>query len=55
MPDISQTTPAARTSYDTVSRLNHWIIAGVLLLHIAATLKHHFINRDGTLMRMLRG
>lgn len=33
-----------------------WILLAVAAaLHTAAALKHHFINRDGTLMRMLRG
>ena len=26
----------------------------VLLLHVAAALKHHFLDRDDTLRRMLR-
>jgi cytochrome b561 len=30
-------------------------ITVILLLHIAAALKHHFVERDGTLSRMLRG
>ncbi len=30
-----------------------WIILGVLVLHAAAALKHHFIDRDSVLRRML--
>ncbi len=30
-------------------------LLGLLLLHMAAALKHHLIDRDGTLTRMLRG
>ncbi|WP_170472751.1 cytochrome b/b6 domain-containing protein [Ruegeria arenilitoris] len=37
----------------------HWlfilILAGSLLMHIAGALKHHIIDRDGTLRRMLPG
>lgn len=32
-----------------------WVLIVVLLLHIAGALKHHFIDRDRTLMRMLKG
>ena len=30
-----------------------WALAVVVLLHVAAALKHHFIDRDGLLHRML--
>lgn len=37
----------------------HWVftkvMAASILLHIAGALKHHLIDRDATLMRMLRG
>ena len=29
-----------------------WSLAGLVLLHIAAALKHHFVDRDGLLDRM---
>ncbi|MBV60880.1 MAG: cytochrome B [Nevskiales bacterium] len=32
-----------------------WIIVGVLVLHVAAALKHHFVLRDDVLRRMLPG
>jgi len=31
-----------------------WLLFYVLLLHVAAALKHHFLDRDDTLRRMLR-
>ena len=31
-----------------------WLMLYVLLLHVAAALKHHFLDRDDTLRRMLR-
>ena len=31
-----------------------WLMFYVLLLHVAAALKHHFLDRDETLRRMLR-
>lgn len=37
----------------------HWVftklLAAAILLHIAGAMKHHLIDRDSTLMRMLRG
>ena len=37
----------------------HWVftkvMAAAILLHIAGALKHHFVDRDATLRRMLRG
>jgi len=30
-----------------------WALLGVVVLHSAAALKHHFIDRDSTLRRML--
>ena len=37
----------------------HWVFTKLLvasiLLHIAGALKHHFIDRDATLLRMMRG
>lgn len=32
-----------------------FVLLGLLTLHIAAALKHHFMDRDGTLQRMLPG
>ncbi|MFN3845986.1 MAG: cytochrome b/b6 domain-containing protein [Paracoccaceae bacterium] len=37
----------------------HWVFTklmiGAIVLHVAGALKHHLIDRDGTLRRMLRG
>jgi cytochrome b561 len=30
-----------------------WILAGAVALHVAGALKHHLVDRDGTLRRML--
>jgi cytochrome b561 len=29
-----------------------WLLASVVLLHVAAALKHHFVDRDGLMSRM---
>lgn len=43
----------------TIAGAVHWVFTKVLvasiLLHVAGALKHHFIDRDDTLRRMLRG
>ncbi len=36
-----------------VHELLSWILVTVLIVHVAAALKHHFINRDDVLTRML--
>ena len=33
--------------------ISAWLLAAVVLIHIGAALKHHFINHDGVLARML--
>jgi cytochrome b561 len=41
---------------ETLKVLHHWInytMAAVIVLHAAAALKHHFIDRDDVLTRML--
>jgi cytochrome b561 len=30
-----------------------WLLLACIVLHVLAGLKHHFIDRDGTLRRML--
>jgi cytochrome b561 len=38
---------------DTVHYWLAWGALALILLHVSAALKHHFINRDGILLRML--
>ena len=35
--------------------LLQWVLAGAIILHVAGALKHHLIDRDATLRRMLPG
>ena len=32
-----------------------WVLTGAIALHVAGALKHHVIDRDATLRRMLPG
>ena len=43
---------------ESLKQLHHWLayaLAAVITLHVAAALKHHFIDRDGLLHRMRPG
>ncbi len=42
--------------YDTFKFIHGWlgwILAGIIVLHVAGALQHHFVRKDGTLRRML--
>jgi cytochrome b561 len=52
LPDF---VPADRTLAETIKPLHKWLayaLAATVLLHVAAALKHHFVDRDGLLHRM---
>lgn len=46
---------ALEQAFVLAHRIQGWAIAGLLALHVAAALKHHVIDRDATLLRMVRG
>ncbi|MEM8498580.1 MAG: cytochrome b [Pseudomonadota bacterium] len=37
----------------TLHKIVYWVIIGLLVLHIGAALKHHFVDKDNVLRRML--
>jgi cytochrome b561 len=39
----------------TAHRIQGWVLAALLAIHIAAALKHHLIDRDRVLLRMIVG
>jgi cytochrome b561 len=50
--------PVDRALAETLKALHEalaWSLAGVVLLHVAAALKHQFVDRDGLLRRMQPG
>jgi cytochrome b561/polyisoprenoid-binding protein YceI len=55
--DAHAMTGAARTAVSVGSKAAHdylaWSLAGLLVLHVGAALKHHFFNRDAVLIQML--
>lgn len=50
--------PASKGREETAGWIHRWLsygMAGLVCAHTAAALKHHFLNRDRTLVRMLVG
>ena len=50
--------PVNRELSETLKTLHHWLayaLGGLVALHVAAALKHQFIDRDGLLLRMRPG
>lgn len=50
--------PVNRELADTLKPLHHWLaytLAALMALHVAAALKHQFIDRDGLMARMRPG
>lgn len=55
LPDL---VPADKALAETLKRAHHlaaYALAGLVVLHVGAALKHHFIHRDGLLGRMRFG
>lgn len=53
IPPLIEPNPAIRTLF---SEIHEWLAYGLIAtfcLHVAAALKHHFINKDNILKRML--
>lgn len=55
---VGQTEPFSALTYETAKALHEifgYLFTGIIVLHIAAALKHHFIDRDSVLGKMLSG
>jgi len=53
VPALFSLTPAQADFNGAAHHYAAWAIMVLAVLHTAAALKHHFINRDNTLLRML--
>lgn len=53
LPDFVPADRALSEAIKPVHGALAWALAAVVLLHVAAALKHHFVDRDGLLLRML--
>ena len=55
LPDLLQKDPELGKALAEVHELLNWGLAFLVLAHAGAALKHHFIDRDDVLTRMLPG
>lgn len=55
LPDIASHSKSVQTVGETVHLALFWVLAVVLVLHIAAAVKHHFFDKDDVLRRMWTG
>ena len=53
LPDLLQKDKALGDLLQTVHQSLNYTLAGLVLAHAGAALKHHFVDRDGVLARML--
>ena len=53
LPDFIEPSRTAYEFFETAHEIAATLLAIVALVHIAAALKHHFIDRDDVLRRML--
>jgi cytochrome b561 len=54
LPDLVHKNKLLAEALGDVHESLAWLMFYMLLLHVAAALKHHFLDRDDTLRRMLR-
>ena len=55
VPGLVEKSESLKHSAEQWHEIGVWVLAAVLLLHVAAALKHHWINRDDVLRRMWSG
>ncbi|MBU4422542.1 MAG: cytochrome b [Gammaproteobacteria bacterium] len=55
LPDFVAASPELADALKPLHKLSALAMAALVLVHVAAALKHHFIDRDGLLLRMLPG
>ncbi|PKM06053.1 MAG: cytochrome B [Gammaproteobacteria bacterium HGW-Gammaproteobacteria-4] len=53
LPRLVPADPRLKAVFHEAHEWLFWILVAVVVLHAAAALKHHFVDRDGVLMRML--
>lgn len=53
LPVLIGADPVLKPQLKELHELLNWTLAALVLVHVGATLKHHFVDRDGILQRML--
>ena len=54
LPDLLHKDKELAETLEEVHSVGGWVLLVVIALHAAAAFKHHFVDRDATLRRMLR-
>ena len=54
-PRLTGPDPALKERAEALHEAGAWLLAGLLVVHVAAALWHHFARRDRVLERMWRG
>lgn len=54
LPNLIDRNPAAGALFKSVHNACGLLLTALVALHVLAALKHHFVDRDNTLRRMLR-
>ena len=55
LPSLVWQSPSMGNFLREVHGVTAVLLAAFIVIHVAAALKHHFVDRDRTLMRMLKG
>lgn len=55
LPDFVAASPELADALKPLHKLSAFAMAALVLVHVAAAVKHHFVDRDGLLLRMLPG
>lgn len=53
LPDLVDKDKALATALKQIHEILNWMLALLVSVHVGAALKHHFVDRDSTLQRML--
>ncbi|SCA55523.1 Cytochrome B561 [Candidatus Terasakiella magnetica] len=53
LPNMIEPSKAAVENLKAFHGTMAWVVLGVIVLHVAAALKHHFINKDNVFSRMM--
>ncbi len=52
VPDLVSPNKSLQALAGEIHEIGFWLLAALVLLHVVASLKHHFVDRDDTLRRM---
>lgn len=53
IPALVQTLPGLEDKAGYIHQILAWSLTGLAILHLSAALKHHFLDRDDTLLKMV--